>query len=59
MKQKRKNKPQTVEDLLYEELARHPFIVVIKALPHSIPCTIFVMESTLCPRRTYYIFLSE
>lgn len=34
-----------IEYVLYEELARNHFIVVIKALPHSIPYAILVMES--------------
>lgn len=44
---------------MYEELARNPFTMAIKALPHSIPYTAFVMESTLCPRRKCSIFLPE
>lgn len=56
---KRKKAVRASEDLLYEELARNTFIVVIKAWPHSIPYTVFVMEPTLCPRRTCYIFLPE
>lgn len=47
------------EYVLYEELARNHFIVVIKALPHSIPYAILVMESKRHPGRTYYIFLPE
>lgn len=45
--------------VLYEELARNHFIVVIKALPHSIPCAVLVMESKRGPRRSCYIFLPE
>lgn len=59
MRQRRKKNPRAGEDLLYEGLARNPFIAVIKALPHSIPYTVFVMESMLCPRRACYIFSSR
>ena len=47
------------EYVLYEELARNHFIVVIKALPHSIPYALLVMESKRHPGRTYDIFLPE
>lgn len=59
MKQKRKNKPHAVEDILCEESARNPFIMATRALPHSIPYTMFELESTLHPRRAYYTLLSE
>lgn len=39
MKQKRKNKPHAVEDILCEESACNPFIMVTRALPHSIAYT--------------------
>lgn len=59
MKQKRKNKPHAVEDILCEESARNPFIMATRALPHSIPYTMFELESTLHPRKVYYTLLSE
>jgi hypothetical protein len=59
MIRKGKEKVLAGEDLMYEELARNPFTMAIKALPHSIPYTAFVMESTLCPRRKCSIFLPE
>lgn len=48
-----------IEYVLYEELACNHFIVMIKALPHSIPYAILVMESKQCPGTTCYIFLPE
>lgn len=58
-KQKRKKTLNVIEYVLYEELARNHFIVVIKALPHSIPYAILVMESKQHPGRTCCIFLPE
>ena len=55
----RKKSLNITEYVLYEELAHNHFIVVIKALPHSIPYAILVMESKRHPGRTYYIFLPE
>lgn len=58
-KQKRGGKSLNVtEYVLYEELARNYFIVVIKALPHSIPYAILVMESNGIPGG-HAIFLSQ